>query len=165
MGIEKAQLQICGHFPSKTCRSPQRQCSIFCFSCQLPRSSAVSLPTCHKVPDHQPLFHPDPSFVGLSSCVFSNVASFRVYPRSRLNVEVSRDVSDVFSCVALVLYVFVHLFDVHVRVSLVGEVHTGHFGLALTALDVVVIIRSLTFFVCMIFGFHFLFKSVPTLCF
>ena len=43
MGIDNAQLQICGHFPSESCRWPQRQRSIFCFSCQLPRSPPVSL--------------------------------------------------------------------------------------------------------------------------
>ena len=39
--IENAQLQICEHFPSESCRSPQRQCSIFCFSCETPRGPAV----------------------------------------------------------------------------------------------------------------------------
>ena len=41
--------------------------------------------------------------------------------------------SDVFFAVAVGLDVFVHLLDVHVCVSRVGEVHTGQFVLALIA--------------------------------
>ena len=78
---------------------------------------------CHMVLDHQPLLHPYTSLVGLSRCVFSNVVSFRVYPRSELSVEVCRDDSDVFSVVAVSLDVFVHLLDVHVRVSHGGSAH------------------------------------------
>ena len=49
--------------------------------------------------------------------MFSNVVSFRVYPISKLSVEVCRDDTDVFFVVAVGLDVFVHLLDVHIRVS------------------------------------------------
>ena len=90
---------------------------------------------CHIVLYHQPpLLNPDPSFVGLSRCVFSNVVFFRVHPRPKLSVEVSRDDSDVFFVVAVRLDVFLHLLDVHVRVSRMGEVDTGQFDFVVIAL-------------------------------
>ena len=90
---------------------------------------------CHIVLYHQPpLLNPDPSFVGLSRCVFSNVVFFRVHPRPMLSVEVSRDDSDVFFVVAVRLDVFLHLLDVHVRVSRMGEVDTGQFDFVVIAL-------------------------------
>ena len=45
MEIEIAQLEISGHFPGEACRSPQRQCNMFCVSCQLPCTPAVYLLT------------------------------------------------------------------------------------------------------------------------
>ena len=124
------------------------------FACQLPRSPAVSLHhfrdlkvscfsvdffewcvECHIVLYHQPpLLNPDPSFVGLSRCMFSNVVFFRVHPRPKLSVEVSRDDSDVFFVVAVRLDVFLHLLDVHVRVSRMGEEDTGQFDFVVIAL-------------------------------
>ena len=89
---------------------------------------------CHIVLDHEPLLHPDPTFVGLSRCVFSNVVSFKVYSGSKLSVEVSRNDSDVFFVVAVGLDVFVLFLDVHVRVSGVIEIHTGQSDLALIGL-------------------------------
>ena len=79
---------------------------------------------CHKVLQHQPLFRPDPSFVGLSSCVFSNVVTFRAHSKSTLSVQVARDDPGVVF-VAVSLDVSVHVSNVHVRVSRVGEVRTG----------------------------------------
>ena len=63
---------------------------------------------CHIVLYHQPLLHPDPSFVGFSRGVFYNVVFFRVNPKPKLSVEVSRDDSDVFllQCDSMFLYMF-----------------------------------------------------------
>ena len=56
---------------------------------------------CHTVLNHQPMLHPDPSFVKLSRCVFSDVVTLRVYPRSKVSVEVARDDPSVFFVVAV----------------------------------------------------------------
>ena len=45
----------------------------------------------HTVLNHQPLLHPDPTFVGFSRCMRSNVVIFRVHTKSKLSVEIARD--------------------------------------------------------------------------
>ena len=83
---------------------------------------------CHTVLNHQPLLYLDATFVGFLRCMLSNVVTFRVYSRSKLSVGVARDDPSVSRCF------FVHLLNVHVLVSRVGEVHTGQFDLSLIAL-------------------------------
>ena len=46
--------------------------------------------------NHQPLFHPDATFVGFTRCVLSNEVTFRVYTRSKLSVEIARDDRSMF---------------------------------------------------------------------
>ena len=65
------------------------RCLSWCFACCI---------ECHIVLEHQPLLHPNSSFVGLSRCAFSNVVSFRVCSRSKRSVEASRDDSAVGRC-------------------------------------------------------------------
>ena len=67
-------------------------------------------------------------FVGLSRCVFSNVASFTIYSRALKSPAM------ILMCFSG-LDVFVHLLDAHVRVSRAVEVHAGQSDLALIALD------------------------------
>ena len=131
LGNQSARPPICGRFPCEACRLASRQCSILYFSViyhvvQLFLFSNWGLEgvpfftrfffeccvECYVVLYHQPPLHPDPSFVGLSRYVFSNVLLFRVNPRPKLSVDVSRDDSDVFF-VAVRLEVFVHLLDAH----------------------------------------------------
>ena len=90
-------------------------------------------------------FIQDATFVAFSRCMLSNVVTFRV-------CEVNFDV-------------FVHFFDVHVRVPCVGEYTLVISILSWWHLFVVVLILSLTYSVSCIFRLYLLFKSMPTPCF
>ena len=60
----------------------------------------------HTVLNHQPLLHPDATFVGFSRCMLSNVDTFRVITTSKLSVEITRDDrSMVFVTVILIVSV------------------------------------------------------------
>ena len=50
----------------------------------------------HVVLYHEPLFHPDTTFVGFSHCMLSDVDTFRVITRSKLGVEITRDDRSMF---------------------------------------------------------------------
>ena len=63
------------------------------------------------------------------------------------------------------LTVFLHLLDVHVRVSLMEEVHTGQFDFAMIAVDCRGDHPFADVLCLRIFLFHFLFKSIPNPCF
>ena len=82
--------------------------------------------------NHQPLLHPDATFLGFTHCMLSNV--FRVNSRSKLSVEIARDDRGMFF-LTVILDAFVLLVDVNVRVSCVGEINTGQFDPSLMAFD------------------------------
>ena len=71
------------------------------------------------------MFHQTTSFVSLVECVSANTYAFGSVTRSQFCIEVfsnNRYVS--FAICRVLLDRFVHLLDVMVRISRVGEVHT-----------------------------------------
>ena len=101
--------------------------------------------------NHQPLLHPDATFVGFSHCMLSNAITFRVITESKLGVEVPRDDRSVIF-VTVVLDAFAHVLDVNCRVPCAGRSkHQQSFAnIFLTKKHI---------------RFHLLFSNIPTPCF
>ena len=77
------------------------------------------------------MFHPITSFVSLVECVSANNYAFGSVTKSQFCIEVSSNNKYVsFAICRVLLDRFVHYFDVMVRISRVGEVHTHHDALA-----------------------------------
>ena len=74
------------------------------------------------------MFHPITSFVSLGECVSANTCAFGSVTKSQFCIKVSSNNSYVFFAICRVLlYRFVHFFDVMVSISRVEEVHTHQF--------------------------------------
>ena len=82
------------------------------------------------------MFHPVTSFLTLVECVLAHANTFIAVSRSQLSIEVSSNKRYVsFAVFCVLLDHLVHVFDVVIRISRVGEEYTHQFDALAVAHD------------------------------